>query len=167
MTTSPTVELITAVRVDLRIRLDNSFSSGPLDGAWWPQSRDLQAEAADLVDHFPHRVGRISRLLFSRPDWDSVAGAPTVRKIRAARGIVKVGSFPSDDTHLVVLSMATGDRLRLLVVPHDTAPERAQRIMEQAADDRNTFRPAQLLGLDGPDQSQIGEQIWDNDGGAS
>lgn len=167
MTTSPTVELITAVRVDLRIRLDNSFSSGPIDGAWWPQSRDLQAEAADLVDHFPHRVGRISRLLFSRPDWDSVAGAPSVREIRAARGIVKVGSFPSDDTHLVVLSMATGDRLRLLVVPHDTDPVRAERIMEQAADDRNTHRPAQLLDLDGPDQSQIGQQIWDNDGGAS
>jgi hypothetical protein len=105
--------------------------------------------------------------LFSRPDWDSVAGAPSVRKIRAARGMVKVGSFPSDDTHLVVLSMATGDRLRLLVVPHDTAPERAERIMEQAADDRNTYSPAQLLGLDGPDQSEIGRQIWDNDGGAS
>lgn len=165
MTTSPTVELITAVRVDLRIRLDNSFSSGPVDGAWWPQSRDLQVEAADLIDHFPHRVGRISRLLFSRPDWDSVAGAPSVHKIRAARGMVKVGSFPSDNTHLVVLSMATGDRLRLLVVPHDTAPERAERIMAQAADDRNTDSPVRLLGLDGPDQSQIGQQVWDDDGG--
>lgn len=167
MTTSPIVELATAVRTDLRIRLDNSFSTGPLDGAWWPQSRSLQDEGADLIDHFPHRVGRISRLLFSRPDWDSIAGAPGVRKIRAARGIVKVGSFPSDDTHLVVLSMATGDRLRLLVVPHDTDPELAEKIMEHAADDRNTYRPAQLLGLDGPDQSQIGQQVWDNDGGAS
>ncbi|MEI7057450.1 DUF5994 family protein [Nocardioides sp. CCNWLW239] len=167
MTTSPTEELPTADRVGLRLRLDNSFSSGPLDGAWWPQSRDLQDEAADLIDHFPHPVGRISRLLFSRPDWDSVAGAPSVRKVRAARGIVKVGSFPSDDTHLIVLSMATGDRLRLLVVPHDTAPEHAERIMAQAADDRNTDSPAQLLGLDGPDQSRIGQQVWDDDGGVS
>lgn len=164
MTTSPTDELATAVRVGLRIRLDNSFSSGPLDGAWWPQSRDLQEEAADLIDHFPHRVGRISRLLYSRPDWDSGGGASSVHKIRAARGFVKVGSFPSDDTHLVVLSMASGYRLRLLVVPHDTGAERAEEIMEQAADDRNTQRPAQLLGLDGPDQSHIGQQIWDNDG---
>lgn len=163
MTTSPTEEHTTAVRVGLRISLDNSFSSGPLDGAWWPQSRDLQEEAADLIDHFPHRVGRISRLLYSRPDWDSGGGAST-HKIRAARGFVKVGSFPSDDTHLVVLSMASGYRLRLLVVPHDTDAERAEEIMEQAADDRNTQRPAQLLGLDGPDQSHIGQQIWDNDG---
>ena len=167
MTTSPTEERPTAVRVGLRLRLDNSFSSGPLDGAWWPQSRDLQDEAADLIDHFPHPVGRISRLLFSRPDWDPVPGGPSVPEIRAARGTVKISSFPSDDTHLIVLSMATGDRLRLLVVPHDTAPERAEKIMEQAADDRNTYRPAQLLGLDGPDQSHIGEQIWDDDGGVS
>ncbi|GGU33571.1 DUF5994 family protein [Nocardioides albus] len=167
MTTSPTVELAPRVRVDLRIRLDNGFSSGPLDGAWWPQSRDLQAEAADLIDRFPHRVGRISRLLFSRPDWDLDPGAPSIRKIRAARGMVKVGSFPSDDTHLVVLSMATGERLRLLVVPHDTDPELAERIMEVAADDRNTNGPAQLLGLDGPDQSKIGQEVWDDDGGAS
>ncbi|NGN94942.1 hypothetical protein G5C66_19665 [Nocardioides sp. KC13] len=167
MTTSPIQEHPTAVRAELRIRLDNSFQAGPVDGAWWPQSRDLQTEAADLVDHFPHRIGRISRLLFSRPDWDSIVGQPSIRKIRAARGIVKVGSFPSDDTHIMILAMATGDRLRLLVVPHDTAPELAARIMEQAADDRNTHRPAQLLGLSGPDQSQIGEQIWDDDGGAS
>ena len=164
MTTSPTEALPAAVRAGLRIRLDNSFKSGPLDGAWWPQSRDLQDEVADLVDHFPYRVGRISRLLFSRPDWDAVAGEASVRRVRAARGSVKVGSFPSDDTHIVVLSMATGDRLRLLVVPHDTSPEVAEAIMEQAADDRNTRRPAQLLGLDGPDQSHIGQQIWD--GGA-
>lgn len=167
MTTSPSVELSTAVRAELRIRLDSSFGSGPVDGAWWPRSRDLQVEVADLIDHFPHRVGRISRALFSRPDWDSVAGEPSLHKIRAARGSVKVGSFPSDDTHLVVLSMATGERLRLLVVPHDTAPELAERILAQAADDRNALRPAQLLGLDGHDQNQIGDQMWDDDGGAS
>ena len=28
-------------------------------------------EAADLVDHFRGLVGRVSRLLFSRPDWPS------------------------------------------------------------------------------------------------
>ena len=167
MMTSPIQDHQSTVRAELRIRLDNSFTSGPLDGAWWPQSRNLQIEAADLIDNFPHRVGQISRLLFSRPDWDTASGEPSVRKIRAARGIVKVGSFPSDDTHIMILAMATGERLRLLVVPHDTPPELAERIMEQAADDRNTRSPAQLLGLSGPDQSHIGEQIWDDDGGAS
>jgi hypothetical protein len=121
-------------------------------------------EAADLVDHFPDLSGGISRVLFSRPDWDSAPGEVSPHRIRAARGLVKVGSFPSDDTHIVVLSMAKGDRLRLLVVPHDTAPALAEEIMDQAADDRNTDGPAQLLGLDGHDQSHIGAQMWD--GGA-
>lgn len=144
MTTSPTVSISSptlAERVPLRLRLDNSFQSGPLDGAWWPQSRDLQREAADLVDHFPGLVGRIERLLFSRPDWDAVSGAPSMHRIQAARGAVKVGSFPSDDTHVMIVKMSSGQRLRLRVVPSNTEPGLASRVMQQAADDRNTQRP--------------------------
>jgi Family of unknown function (DUF5994) len=152
-------------RVPLRIRLDNSFQSGPVDGAWWPQSRDLQTEAADLVDHFPHLVGRIERLLFSRPDWDAVSGNRGARQIQAARGAVIVSSFPSDDTHVMIIEMSSGQRLRLLVVPSDTAPELASRVMKQASDDRNTDSPRTLLGLSWPDQSEIAHAAWDDDSG--
>ena len=151
-------------RVPLRIRLDNGFTSGPLDGAWWPQSRDLQAEAADLVDHFPDLLGGVERLLFSRPDWDSVRGAPSLRQIHAAIGAVKVGSFPSDDTHVMIVKMRSGQRLRLLVVPSDTDPALASQVMDRAADDRNTDSPSALLGLAGPDQSEIALVVWDDDG---
>lgn len=150
MTTSPTGSLSSQTpdgRVPLRLRLDNSFQSGPLDGAWWPQSRDLQREAADLVDHFPGLPGRIERLLFSRPDWDAVRGAAGAHRIEAARGTVKVGSFPSDDTHVLIVRMSSGQRLRLLVVPADTEPDLAAQVMQQAADDRNTESPTALLGL--------------------
>ncbi len=153
-----------AERVPLRIRLDNSFQSGPVDGAWWPQSRDLQAEAADLVDHLPELVGRVERLLFSRPDWDAVAGAPSARRIQSHQGPIEVGSFPSDDTHVMVVKMLGGQRLRLLVVPSDTDPSVAEDVMEQAADERNTLSPSALLGLSGPDQSDIGFDAWDDDG---
>lgn len=169
MSTSPTASVsspTTVERVPLRLRLDHSFQSGPLDGAWWPQSRDLRLETADLVDHFPGLVGRISRLLFSRPDWDSVQGAPSLRRIKAARGAVRMGSFPSDDTHVMILKLSSGQRLRLLVVPTDTEPGLASRIMEQAADDRNTQSPRSLLGLSGADQSQIGHAVWNDDGGS-
>jgi Family of unknown function (DUF5994) len=152
-----------AAREPLRIRLDNGFTSGPLDGAWWPQSRDLQTEAADLVDHFPDLLGGIDRLLFSRPDWDAVRGAPSLRQIHAAVGPVKVGSFPSDDTHVMIVKMRSGQRLRLLVVPSDTDPDLAAVVMERAADDRNTQSPSVLLGLSGPDQSEVAFAVWDDD----
>jgi hypothetical protein len=103
-------------------------SSGQADGAWWPRSRDLQREAADLVDHFPPEGGRISRLLFSRPDWDVPPTATDgVHKIHAARGWVKTGSFPSDDTNLMILTMSDGRRLKLLVIPHDTPAGEGER----------------------------------------
>jgi Family of unknown function (DUF5994) len=105
----------------LRLQLSETAQHGRVDGAWWPRSRDLQREAADLVDHFPAESGRISRLLFSRPDWDNSShDGRGVRTIRAARGPVKVGSFPSDDTHLMILTLGSGQRLKLLVIPSDT-----------------------------------------------
>jgi hypothetical protein len=118
----------------LRLQLRGAAVAGHVDGAWWPQSRDLQTEAADLVDHIPHVAGRINRLLFSRPDWDDgVVEGRGLRRIHAARGPVKVGSFPSDDTHQMVLMMASGARLRLLVVPWDTSDDEAQRVLRTSS----------------------------------
>jgi hypothetical protein len=120
----------------LRIRLRDA-SRARLDGVWWPQSRNLQAEAADLIDNFPSgEEGRVYRLLYSRPDWDdSVVEGRGIRSVQARRGAVKVGSFPSDDTHLMILTMATGRRLRLLVVPSSTEPDEAHRQLRAAGKD--------------------------------
>ncbi len=121
-------------RVPLRLELRPLGIPGHVDGGWWPQSRDLQIEAADLVDHFPSDVGRINRLLFSRPDWDDgVIEGRGLRRIQAARGPVKVGSFPNDDTHQVVLTMASGRLLRLLVVSSDTRESEANRLLQKSA----------------------------------
>jgi hypothetical protein len=126
----------------------------------------LQTEAADLVDHFPGLVGRVSRLLFSVPDWDAASDAPSIRRIQAARGAVKVGSFPSDDTHVMIVTMSSGQRLRLLVVPADTEPGLAARAMQQAADDRNSEGAGTLLGLSGPDQSEFAHAAWNDHAGS-
>jgi hypothetical protein len=106
----------------------DSPSTRHLGGVWWPQSRNLQVEAADLVDHFPDQVGHIDRMLFSRPDWDNpVFDGRGVRRIQARRGPVKVGSFPSDDTHLMILLLATGRRVSLKVIASATDPVEADR----------------------------------------
>jgi hypothetical protein len=124
MTTSPRTSVhAPAVRVPLRIRLRDSFSGGHTEGVWWPQSRDLHVEEADLVDHFPDQAGHVDRLLFSRPDWDSpVVNGRGVRRIHARGGPVRVGSFPSDDTQLMILLMASGRRVSLKVIGSATDP---------------------------------------------
>ncbi len=49
--------------------------------------------------------------------------------VRAARGPVKVGSFPTDDTRLMILSLLSGRRLRLRVIPSTTDPAEADRLL--------------------------------------
>lgn len=126
-TSSKTIPTIPQAPGQLRLHMSDKATTAPVDGWWWPRSRDLQREAADLVDHFPSTYGRINRMLFSRPDWDdSSSEGRGVRSIRAARGLVKVGSFPRDDTQLMILSMDSGRRLTLQVIPSDTPAHEAE-----------------------------------------
>jgi len=148
-------------RVPLRITLAEDFGEGPLDGAWWPQSRDLQVEAADLIDHFPTDRGRIYRLGYSEPDWDS-----PVHRIRVGRGITKAGSFPKDDTHVVRLAMSTRHVAHLLVVPPETTEADARLLMKRAAQASNLDDALTLLH-DVAEHKMVGDQeIWSDDGGA-
>lgn len=156
MTTSPNMPSPAPhSRGSLRLRLADDPTPGAVDGAWWPRSRELQEEAADLVDHFPDPVGRINRLLFSRPDWDHSTNAEGggVRKIVAARGPVKVGSFPGDDTHLMILTMASGRRLRLVVIPSSATRADGERLLSAAG-------AIDAVPSEGADRDR-----WDNEGG--
>jgi hypothetical protein len=92
----------------LRLVLSTHPGHGSLDGAWWPRSRNLATELADLVDHFPTSAGRVIRAVYSPPDW-----LPVSRRVDIARGYIKVGSFPHDDTHVLALRLSTGEVLRL------------------------------------------------------
>lgn len=141
MTTS-TSPLPTATRVPLRLRLADEPGRDTLDGGWWPQSRDLALELADLVDHFPADQPRIVRALYSPPDWTSKP-----RQVRAATGWVKTGSFPRDDTHLMLLTTAGVGRpvLRLLVVPPELSQDQGAEALLAAASRGNAHGAADLL----------------------
>lgn len=150
MTTSPTGSLSTAHgsgAEPLRLRLDHVGRAGPIDGAWWPHSRDLASQAAQLVEEFPDDVGRVARLVFSAPDWDQDEG-PRVRRLVTRLGTVKLGTFPRDDTHVMVVTLTSHERLVLLVVPPGTDPQRAAEVMDLASTATNTDTASTLLGLD-------------------
>ena len=149
-------------RTTLRLSLSPDFGAGLLDGAWWPRSHDLPCESADLVDRFPVDRGRIDRLVYSRPDWTEGA-----RRIQVARGTVKAGCFPRDDTHVMLLSMSSRSVVRLFVVPPDTADADAHAVMTRAADGADLADADELMEyLEEEQDEPLGLLMWTDGGGS-
>ncbi len=126
----------------LRLRMSPVPGSHPLDGGWWPRTRNLTVELADLVDHFPADRTRILRASFSPPDWDD---AP--RRVPVSRGYVQVGFDPNDDTHVLMLRTADRQELCLLVVPPEMSPEQGEAALEAATTKGYAPSPGALLDL--------------------
>ena len=128
----------------LRLRLAAEIGRGMLDGAWWPYGRDLAIEVPDLRKHFPSMLGRLSRVVYSPPDW----ALNRRRRIQAEEEFVSIGSFPCDQAHLVVLrsvSPRVSRILRLLVVPPEWDERAARYAMRAAAGPGNAASGAALL----------------------
>lgn len=148
------------LRRPLRLQLSGAPGQPALHGGWWPQSRDIDIELPDLVDRFPAVTGRVARVLYSRPDWDTQP-----HSVLLTRGRLKAGSFPRDNTHVIVLSMSTGNQLRLLVVPPDHPG--GQRAMAIAADPSNRWSAPEILAASALDEKPSESQDhWNDDGGS-
>lgn len=134
-----------------RLALRPTFDHEAPDGAWWPASRSLTDELDDLFAHWPAERGHIRRVLYSPPDWDD---HPRTVDVTGRR--VKTGSFPSDDTHLITLTMSTGERRAITVIPPATPPRDAARLLAGILGHELGERD----GAESPDVTQ-----WDNEGG--
>ena len=154
-------EIAAPSRAPLRLRMAEHASRNHLDGGWWPQSRDLVVELADLVDHFPPQFGRIVRVLVSPPDW-----SPAPRHVPVTGGYVKVGSFPRDDTHLIHLKTSDRTVLRVLVVPTGVTDDQGDEALLAAATPGNVHSGTDLLDTvtDYPDIDPM--DLWSDDGGS-
>ena len=156
-----TTSTIPTPRSPLRLRMSAHPGRGTLDGGWWPQSRDLTVELTDLANHFPPASGRIVRALFSPPDWDT---AP--RRLHVGAGQVKVGSFPHDDTHIMVLTTSDRTVLRVLVVPPTLTPDQGDEAMLAAATDAYAHSAASLLDEVGSQPDVDPQDHWTDEGGS-
>jgi len=116
------------------------FIAGLADGAWW-RNRDLSDQPKHLFALWPEGAGRISRVLYSPPDWDD---QPRSVDIPGRR--VKTGFFSRGDTHQLTVSML--DRQRR---PESSA-EAAREVLE------GITRP-----VAGPPSDEHPD--WDNEGG--
>jgi hypothetical protein len=133
--------LTAAPRLALRQVLDRRLP----DGAWWPESRRLGEQLGELFELWPDDAGRITRVLYSPPDWDDHP-----RSVTVPGRTVKTGAFPRDDTHVLILSMRDGDRRTITVIPPETSTEDAEELLN-AATARESRR------VDEPDEdSEVG-----------
>lgn len=108
-----------------------SATTGFVDGAWWPASRDLAAELPALVAALPDRVGPVERVTYNIDAWNAVP-----RRVRVDAHVVRMGGFRSQKAATVNV---VGERrvLTLLVVPPETDEQAAHRILATASEDVN------------------------------
>ncbi|CAM5505961.1 DUF5994 family protein [Streptomyces narbonensis] len=141
--------------------------AGRLDGAWWPRSRDLTAELPSLVDALEERYGRITRVTVNPTRWPVVP-----HKVAVAGHTVHVGWFTEQDPDKMILLSYTVGRCDLLVIPPETEPAAAARLMTAAALPGSVLAASVLMS----DEAMIdrrmrdarsGEDAWETDGGAA
>ncbi|MFJ8049231.1 DUF5994 family protein [Streptomyces luteogriseus] len=122
------------------LRLETTESrEGVLDGAWWPQSRDIGAELPALLSALTEYLGPVTRVGLDAAAWE---GLPT--RIVVDDRVVHVDSFPvGDDT--VLITRGDQDVFSLLVVPPHATPQAAHAAMAQAVRAGNITQGEQIL----------------------
>jgi hypothetical protein len=148
-------------RVPLRVSLTADAGQDRLDGGWWPQSRDLTVELADLVEHFPAELGRVVGAAVSAPDWDTVEDRITV-----AGSSVPVRTLPDADAHLVHLERAGRPSLRVLVVPPSFTRAQGAESLLAAATRGNAHSATDLLDTVAEHPDADPDDRWSDGGGS-
>lgn len=154
----------------LRLRLKpKAPTTGFVDGAWWPRTRNLSAELAELLGVLAVRLGQVERVSYHLGEWETSS-----RKSIIGGCLVRLAGYRAQHPGTLDVQAAR-HRITLLVVPPETAPPVAHRILRAAAQ-RGNAEPIAVL-LAGPtlprpvvprlrDAAQTAaEERWDGEGG--
>lgn len=147
----------TAAEGAVRARLSGRPGADHLDGGWWPRSRDLARELAELAPVLPVD-SRLVGVQVHAAAWD--AGPSTVP---LPTGDVSVDRSSSAEPHLVRLTTSGGGTLEVLVVPPSFTEAQGAEALLAAASRGNAAAAADLLRevLDQPDVDPLDE--WSHD----
>ncbi|MET9655734.1 DUF5994 family protein [Streptomyces sp. NPDC006510] len=146
--------------------------AGQLDGAWWPYSRDLLTELPSLVEALEGRPegrwGRITRAMVNPTRWPVVP-----HKVPVAGHIVHVGWFTEQDPDKMILlsHTYTAGRCDLLVIPPETEPAAAARLMTAAAVPGSVLTAGVLMSEEAATgrrmrDARSSQDAWETDGGS-
>ncbi|GHI02703.1 hypothetical protein AQI88_40390 [Streptomyces cellostaticus] len=141
-----------------------------IDGAWWPRSRNLTEQLPALVECLDPLWGRIARVAVSRTFWPVIP-----REVPAHGHMVRVGwSNAGQDPHKLLLLSYTFGRWDLLVIPPETDPATAARLMAMATDPSRNRTASGLMheaenframAEDEADSDSTREAVWESEGG--
>ncbi|WP_217561118.1 DUF5994 family protein [Streptomyces sp. GbtcB6] len=141
----------------------------PIDGAWWPRSRDLTAELPALIEVLDPLWGRITRATVNPTFWPVIP-----RKVPVHGHVVHVGWFEAEQDPHKLLLFYTAGRWDLLVVPPETEPVTAARLMAMATDPSRSLTATGLIHEVGrfgaaaeavAESDSLREAVWDSEGG--
>ncbi len=173
MSVSPTqIMPVPQTRQPLRLRLKPEGStSGYVDGAWWPRSRDLTAELPALAEALTVRLGSVWRLVYALASWET---AP--RRIRFDGHPVRLEGFRSQDEDTVTVVSLDRARIRLLVIPSAADRTAADDAMMTASGPDNADSPTTILVAAGirpgtpvpapREDADNSQDRWEAEGGA-
>ncbi|HEX4357446.1 MAG TPA: DUF5994 family protein [Pseudonocardia sp.] len=146
MTSAPnsTIQRTDTARVALKPDLGaRSRPTGFVDGAWWPESRDLAAQVPALLEALPAGLGRIERVSYNLDSWDT-----TTRGLRVDGTVVHLAGYRTQNRDTVDV-IGRDELITLLVVPPDTAEDAAHRAMQAASSAGNKDGISALLATAG------------------
>ncbi len=140
--------------------------AGLLDGAWWPSTRDLTAELPLLAAALAGPWGRITRISVNPTRWPVIP-----HKVAVAGHTLHVGWFTEQDPDKLILLSGTTGRWDLLVVPPETSPAAAARLMAAASVPGSALTAGALMAAEavigrGPDLRKRATEDWETEGGA-
>jgi hypothetical protein len=117
--------------------------SGFVDAGWWPRSDDLVTEVPALLEVFWTAGRDITRVSYNLDHWRT---APRQMIIEGHR--VHLGGYHRQNPLLLSVSDARhNDTIDLLIVPPDTDPERAERLLTLASTTGDDYRPERMFEL--------------------
>ncbi|HVV08578.1 DUF5994 family protein [Amycolatopsis sp.] len=139
MTPSPATSIATPTRSRLKAQAP---TTGFVDGAWWPASRDLAAELPELLAALADRPGRIERVTYNLTEWEA-AGS----RLKIDGQVVRLEGFRSQHPDTVTVTGQGWQRLTLFVVPPETGPAAANDAMTTASQRGNGDTVEELVAL--------------------
>ncbi|GAB3500088.1 DUF5994 family protein [Amycolatopsis cihanbeyliensis] len=155
--------IIGPLRPALRLRLKpKAPTTGHVDGAWWPRSRNLAAELPQLFAVLEIRPGRIERLTYNLAAWK-----PAARRLPVEGHAVRLDGFRSQHPDTVTVVGKDRQRLTLLVIPPDATSALARQASTRAARQGDVTSVEELLAprVGVAEAVETATQRWEMDGG--